>query len=191
MRIFLAGATGVIGVRLVPLLVAAGHTIGGLTRREAGGAALRVLGAEPFVGDVYDRGWLRAAVTDFAAEVVLHELTDLPDERAEIASYASANARIRLEGTRNLLDAAQAAGAARFLAQRIAWTPPGDGGVTGEFEAMVLAAGGVVLRYGQLYGPGTYFPEAPPPRIHADAAAARTVALLGAPSGVVTLTEEG
>ena len=79
-------------------------------------------------------------------------------------SQRGANARIRREGTRNLLAAAEAAGVDRFLVQSVAWTMSGDGGAAvAEMEQMVLAVDGVVLRYGQYYGPGTYYPTEPPP----------------------------
>ncbi|MEV0335160.1 NAD-dependent epimerase/dehydratase family protein [Nocardia sp. NPDC050717] len=192
MRIFLAGATGVIGTRLVPLLVEAGHEVAGLTRSANKSAALRAAGVRPVVLDVYDTAGLTAAVVDFAPELVMHQLTDLPDDVAMLATSAEANARIRSEGTANLLAAAAAAGATRFLAQSIAWEPPaGRGAVIAAHESAVLEAGGVVLRYGQFYGPGTYYETTPPehPRIHVDSAAARTVDLLEAPSGTVVVVE--
>jgi len=191
MRIFLAGATGVIGVRLVPLLVAAGHDVAGMTRSPSKVELLRGLGAEPVVCDVFDADALRAAVVAFRPEVVLHELTDLPDDPSLIGT-GSANARIRREGTRNLLAASRAAGAKRFLAQSVAWELEGEGAAAkAELERMVLDADGVVLRYGFFYGPGTYHPEdqPPPPRIHVDEAARRTVELLEAPTGTVVITE--
>ncbi|MGW4631631.1 NAD-dependent epimerase/dehydratase family protein [Nocardia sp. NPDC004415] len=192
MRIFLAGATGVIGTRLLPLLIGAGHEVAGLTRSPAKAAAIRDAGAQPVVVDVYDAPGLTAAVTAFAPELVLHQLTDLPDDVAELANSGAANARIRTEGTTNLLAAAAAAGASRFLAQSIAWEPPaGRGAVIADHESAVLAAGGVVLRYGQFHGPGTYYPTTPPerPRVHVDTAAARTVDLLDAPTGTVVIVD--
>lgn len=192
MRIFVAGATGVIGSRLVPLLVAGGHTVAGLTRSEAKAGALRAAGAEAVVCDVYDVEALRRAVVRFAPEVVLHELTDLPDDAARIGAHAVANARIRREGTANLLAAAAAAGAPRFLAQSVAWELPGDGApAVAELERAVLSADGVVLRYGRFYGPGTYYEGDPPeqPRIHVDEAARRTLAALDEPSGILTIAE--
>ena len=193
MRVFLAGASGVIGVRLVPVLVAAGHVVAGMTRSAEKAASLRALGAEPVVCDVYEAEALRAAVTAFAPDVVLHELTDLPDEERLIAELAAANARMRREGTANLLAAACAAGARRILAQSIAWDVEGEpAAAKAELEQAVLAAGGVVLRYGRFYGPGTYYVHdpPPPPRVHVDAAARRTVELLSAESGVVTISED-
>jgi len=193
MRIFLAGASGVIGVRLIPLLVRDGHEVAGMTRSPGKTAALRELGAEPVVCDVFDAGALAKAVTAFGPELVMHQLTDLPDQVDRIAEFAARNNRMRTEGTRNLLAAAAQAGASRFLAQSIAWTPPAGGEAVAEHERLVLAAGGVVLRYGTFYGPGTYSGSGkvpPPPRIHVDEAARRTVALLTAPSGVVVITED-
>jgi nucleoside-diphosphate-sugar epimerase len=193
MRVFLAGASGVIGVRLIPLLVRDGHEVAGMTRSPGKAAELRELGAEPVVCDVFDAGALAQAVTAFGTELVMHQLTDLPDQVDRIAEFAARNNRMRTEGTRNLLAAAAQAGASRFLAQSIAWTPPSGGEAVAEHERLVLAAGGVVLRYGTFYGPGTYSGSGkvpPPPRIHVDEAARRTVALLTAPSGVVVVTED-
>jgi uncharacterized protein YbjT (DUF2867 family) len=189
MRIFVAGATGVIGVRLVPLLIAAGHAVAGMTRSPWKVETLRDLGAEPVVCDVFDAGVLRAVVVGFQPEAVVNELTDLPDQPA---AKNEGNARVRREGTRNLLAAAQAAGASRFLAQSVAWQLAGDAGAAvSELERLVLAADGVVLRYGRLYGPGTYYEGKKPevPRVHVDEAARRTLAALDAPSGIVEVAE--
>ncbi len=150
------------------------------------------MGAQPVVCDVFDADALRDAVAAFRPDAVLHQLTDLPDKVDEIASFAARNARIRTEGTRNLLAAAAAAGARHFLAQSIAWVPAGGGAVLEEHEGQVLGAGGVVVRYGQLYGPDTYYEQALPahPRIHVDAAARQTVPLITAESGVVVLADD-
>ena len=192
MRIFLAGASGVIGVRLVPLLVAAGHEVAGMTRSPGKLDGLRALGAEPVLCDVYDADALRAAVVRFGPDVMMHQLTDLPDTEAKIPEFGARNDRMRSEGTGNLLAAAESAGAERILAQSIAWEQPGNRGVTTrEFENSVLNVGGVVIRYGQLYGLGTYFDtEKPsPPRIQIDEAARRTVPILDAPPGIVEVVE--
>ncbi|NJC73637.1 NAD(P)-dependent oxidoreductase [Planosporangium thailandense] len=193
MRIFVAGASGVLGSHLVPLLVAAGHSVAGMTRTPSKADSLRAVGAEPVVCDVFDADALTEAVVSFRPDTVLHELTDLPDDRQLLPQAAEANSRIRREGTRNLLDAARAASAGRFLAQSVAWTLPGDGGAAvADLESAVLAAGGVVLRYGQFYGDGTFYPHTPPapPRVHVADAARRTVAALHAPSGVITIVDE-
>src|SRR6185312_737312 len=108
MRVFLAGASGVIGIRLLPLLVAQGHVVAALTRSPAKAARLRGRGGEPVVCDVFDAAGLTAAVARFRPDAVVHQLTDLPDRREELDAYAAANDRIRSEGTRNLIAAAQA-----------------------------------------------------------------------------------
>jgi nucleoside-diphosphate-sugar epimerase len=192
MRIFLAGASGVIGVRLAPLLVQAGHAVAGMSRTPAKAPALRELGVQPVVCDVFDLDAVRGAVAAFDPDLVMHQLTDLPDDVARIGDHGERNDRIRLEGTRNLLTAAADAGVRRFLAQSIAWKLPGRRGENTEaFERLVLDAGGVVIRYGQLYGPQTYYPDAPPPppRVHVDEAARATVGLLDAEPGIVEVVE--
>jgi nucleoside-diphosphate-sugar epimerase len=191
-RIFVAGATGVIGLRLLPLLIAEGHQVAGMTRSPSKASQIRALGAAPVVCDVYDRARLETAIVSFRPKAVVHELTDLPDDEALVSDDRAANARIRRDGTRNLLGAAEAAGAERFLAQSTAWTLPGEGGAARqELERSVLLAGGIVLRYGRFYGPGTYYESEtpPPPRIHVDEAARRTVEALDAPSGVLEIVE--
>jgi nucleoside-diphosphate-sugar epimerase len=193
MRIFLAGASGVIGQKLTPLLVDAGHTVAGTTRSADKAEMVRELGCEPVVIDVYDAQGLRDLIVDWSPDLVMYQLTDLPDAAAQIPERAQANARIRIEGTANLIAAAQAAGAERFLAQSIAWTPAAGNESRENLEAQVLAyeGVGVVLRYGQFYGPGTYYEAEPPdpPRIQIDAAACQTVSSLEAPNGVVTIVE--
>jgi nucleoside-diphosphate-sugar epimerase len=181
--VFVAGASGAIGQPLVPKLVAAGHEVTGMTRSESKAEAVRQAGARAAVVDVFDADALRAAVEEARAEVIVHELTALPD-RLDLRQkdvYEPTN-RLRTEGTRNLLDAAAAAGARRFVAQSIAFAYRNEGsrvkdeadpllddaplpfgsGVRAlhQMEAMVLAANaldGLVLRYGFFYGPGTHY----------------------------------
>jgi len=193
-RIYLAGASGVIGSRLVPLLVDAGYTVGAMTRSSEKAARLASLGAEPIVCDVFDRGALTTAVRSFSPDLVLHELTDLPDAVEDLPKAGLLNARIRVEGTRNLIDAMNGLDEPKIVAQSIAWTPdpgPGANAVT-SLEQAVLAANGVVLRYGAFYGPGTYYEGELPaaPRVHIDTAAARTLEALDAPSGILTVVDE-
>lgn len=192
MRVFLAGASGVIGSRVVPLLVARGDVVAGMTRSSENTAVLRELGAEPVVCDVYDVSGLTEAVGAFEPDLVMHQLTDLPDDMKRLPLYVKRNNRIRTEGTSKVIAAARAAGVTRMLAQSIAFKPPGAGRSVKEHERMVLDFGGVVVRYGWLYGPGTYSGDGrlvPPPRIHVDDAARRTIELLDAPSSVVVLAE--
>jgi nucleoside-diphosphate-sugar epimerase len=219
-RIFLAGATGVIGRSLVPLLLKAGHTVTGMTRTAEGAAKLRAEGIDPAVVDVFDRSALERTAIAAAPEVIIHQLTDLTggiDPQApELAT--TRNARLRREGTANLAAAARAAGVKRMIAQSIAWAyapkdPPfeetdlldthaegiraisvGDGVVP--LESAVLDQDvftGIVLRYGQLYGPGTWFTEptgsAP---LHVDAAAyAAFLAIDHGSHGVYNIAEPG
>ena len=197
-RIFLAGASGAIGRRLTPLLHSSGHYVCGSTRLEANTGALRALGADPVVVDVFDASALSHAVASARPDVVIHQLTDLPKDLnpREMGAAIVRTARIRSEGTRNLVVAAIAAGARRLVAQSIAWvyapgtephaeTDPLDADAEGEsginmqgviaLENFTLKSPpleGVVLRYGHLYGPGTAFdrPSGPTP-VHVDAAA--------------------
>ncbi|HEY4193469.1 MAG TPA: NAD(P)-dependent oxidoreductase, partial [Mesorhizobium sp.] len=198
MRIFLAGASGVVGRRLVPLLLARGHLVWGTTRSEAKAAQLGDLGAIPVMVDVFDRQKLIEAVVTAAPQVVVHQLTDLPEnlDPSKMQAAIAGNARIRDEGTRNLVEAARQAGVSRVVAQSIAWAyaagplPHGEddrldakaegargitmGGVIALERQVLGAAGieGVVLRYGQFYGPGTGVdtPAGTSP-VHVDAAA--------------------
>ena len=194
MRIFVAGATGVIGVRLVPLLVTGGHTVAGMTRSPGQAGLLRELGAEPVICDVFDLAALTRAVAAFGPEVVFHQLTDLPDAAADLGRFSDRNDRIRGEGTRNLLAAAATAKAQRVIVQSISWELPSENrrAITASHERAVLDAGGVVIRYGQLYGLGTFYPGAPPqpPRIHVDDAARLTLPTLAVPPGVTIVADD-
>jgi uncharacterized protein YbjT (DUF2867 family) len=182
--VFVAGASGLIGVRLVPLLVGAGYDVAGLTRRPAKVERLAALGAAPVVADAFDREALVRVVRAFSPDLVMHQLTDLPDDEAELSPRRPAHARLLREGTRNLVDAA---GDARIVAQSIAWQAGGETGrAYEELEATVLGAGGTVVRFGQFYGPGTYYESELPddPRIHIDTAAHRAFEAMDA-EGVV------
>ena len=192
-RIYLAGASGVIGQRLIPRLVQAGHVVGGMTRSSGKMELLTHLGAEPILCDVFDREALIQAVRDFKPDVVLNELTDLPDDVAKIGELVDLNARIRTEGTQNLIEAARRSTSPKILAQSVAWQLPDgpDARAVAELERSVLAEGGVVLRYGQFYGSGTYNERQLPaePRVNIDRAAELTVEALGEPTGIVVITD--
>ncbi len=187
MRIFLAGATGAIGKRLVPMLVSAGHQVVGMTHTPANAGALRAAGAEPAVADALDREGVRQAVLRAGPAIVVHQVTALGKMRNLKhwdQEFALTN-RLRTEGTGYLLDAARAAGARCFVAQSYTgWMNARTGGrLTNEedpldanlpramtstrdaivqLERTVLGAAGitgVVLRYGSFYGPGTSLGE--------------------------------
>ena len=218
MNVFLAGATGVIGRRLSLMLIADGHAVTGTTRSRAKEAKLRASGVTPIVVDVFDGSALRDAVVRARPEIVIHQLTDLagpldPGRREEMLAR---NARLRIEGTANLVAAAIAAGARRLIAQSVAFayaegpephaeTDPlasgesGPGAVTARgvraLEQAVLGAPeieGLVLRYGRLYGPGTWF-EAATGRgpLHVDAAArAADLAVTRGAAGIYNIAED-
>ena len=217
MRIFLAGASGVIGRRLVPMLVESGHDVHGGTRSERAAGLLRELGATPCVVDVFDRDALHAALRAVRPDVVVHQLTDLPPklDPAHMVEGVARNARIRAEGTANLVAAALGAGCGRMVAQSIAWAYAPGGSPRRESDPLDLAADGLrattiagvaaletavlrtpglvgaVLRYGRLYGPDTGADEPTDPvcvHVDAAAAAARLAVDLGA-HGVFNVCE--
>jgi nucleoside-diphosphate-sugar epimerase len=215
--IFVAGASGAIGRRLVPLLVAGGWRVVGMTRSTTKSVLLSDLGASPVVADVYDALTVRSVIADARAEIVVHQLTDLPPglDASRMEEATRRNARIRDEGTRNLIAAAVAAGVRRLVAQSIAFvyadgTQPhseydklatdaeGRIGVSARgvasLERQVLEAPleGLVLRYGRLYGPGTGT-DVPSgkARLHVDAAAkAAALAVARGEPGVYNITED-
>ncbi|MFR9724309.1 NAD-dependent epimerase/dehydratase family protein [Streptomyces sp. MS19] len=229
MHLFVAGAGGAVGRSLVPRLLAAGHRVTGTSRSEAGAARLRAGGAEAVQVDVLDADALRDAVVAAAPDAVLHMLTDLS------GADGAANSRLRHEGTRHLVDAARAAGVGRIVAQSIAWayapgadpadeSVPLDLNAPGPRGATVAAVDAlermsaelpeaVVLRFGLLYGPGTWYVpdgaaaaalrgEPGPPFlgsvtpdaavssfVHVDDAASAAVAALDWPSGPVNVVD--
>jgi len=178
----------VIGARLVPLMLAAGHAVAAMTRTAMKCDALRQPGVTPVLCDLFDRCALSAHIESFRPDIVMHQVTDLPDQESNVAKQLVANRRVRSEGTHNLLHAAKSSGASRFVAQSIAWPA---GAVVKDHEDAVVAVGGTVLRYGQFYGPGTYHELNPPPhpRIQIDAAAHRTMSFLDGPAGLFSITE--
>lgn len=214
-RVFVAGAGGVIGRRLCPMLINDGWQVVGTTRSPDKAEKLRDMGVEPVIVDVFDAATLLEVVRDARPEVVIHQLTDLPPalDPGRMAEARVRNARIREVGTRNLVAAAIAADAKRMVAQSVAFAyAPGampytedtplainhpDYGTTARaissLEHQVLAAPfeGIVLRYGKLYGPGTGFDDPPsggPLHVDAAADAARRAATLGE-SGVYNIAE--
>jgi len=217
MRVFLAGATGVIGRRLAVLLRDANHEVTGTTRTPAKTEMLRALGIAPSVVDVFDTDALAQAVAVARPDVVIHQLTDLPSAPGTPGYGAAqqANRRLRIEGTRNLMQAAKAAGASRAVVQSIAFVyAPGErahaeddpldlaaeglrqltvqGIVALEREALTTPGiDGVVLRYGYLYGPDTWYDAPPkPPSVHVDAAAHAASLALRRGAGVYNIAED-
>jgi len=187
MRVFVAGASGALGRRLVPALVRAGHVVVGMTRSLSKAGTIRAAGAEPVVADALDEDAVVAAVQRARPEAVIHQLTAIPPRinlRAFERDFALTN-RLRTEGTRHLVAAARASGARRLVAQSFAgWPYACDGArvkieedpldpnppralrsaleAIRELETTVLttpAPEGVVLRYGVFYGPGTSLGE--------------------------------
>ena len=183
MKVFVAGASGAIGRPLVDQLVASGHQVTGMTRRPHRAERIAAQGAKAVICDVFDAGALDAAVADAAPEVVVHQLTALPQalDMSKPGIYDATN-RVRTEGTRNLVAASKRAGARRLIAQSVAFLyAPTGSWVKGEddatmenapghfgaaMDAMLDAEGqvlgadgleGLVLRYGFFYGPGTAY----------------------------------
>jgi nucleoside-diphosphate-sugar epimerase len=169
MKIFLAGASGVIGRSLLPRLIAAGHDVTGMTGDPASTGPVRSLGARPVVIDAFDRDRLAEAIRAEQPDAVMHQLTSLRSGNSTVTN------RLRTEGTRNLVDAALSAGVRTVVAQSYCIYAPGPGladetdplavnspafGPAAEalatMETIVSEAPhGVLLRYGNLYGPGT------------------------------------
>jgi nucleoside-diphosphate-sugar epimerase len=217
MKVFLAGATGVIGRRLARLLRQAGHEVAGTTRTAARSEALRAIGVTPVVADVLDADAVAQAVAAASPEIIIHQLTDLSSAPGTPGYPAAqeANRRLRIEGTANLMRAARLAGVGRAIAQSIAFIYAPGAGTRAEDDALDVAAegvrqatvqgivalerevlatpgiDGVVLRYGYLYGPDTWY-EAPPkpPSVHVDAAAHAAWLALSKGTGIYNIAED-
>ena len=179
----MAGATGAIGRALVPQLCAAGHDVVGMTRSPERAAELEAHGAQAAVCDAFDAEGVARAVADARPDVVVNELTDIPKalNPRKFEEQFAPNDRLRIEGTGNLVRAAEAAGARRLISQSISFAyRPGDGlrseddplftdapdpwgksvGAVRSLEEQTLGGDsleGVVLRYGYFYGPGTAY----------------------------------
>jgi nucleoside-diphosphate-sugar epimerase len=218
-KVFLAGATGAIGKRLVPQLLDAGCEVFATTRSERKVAELKTAGVTPIVVDVFDAPALSRAMTAVCPEIVINQLTDLPAnlEPSGMAEGIVRTTRIRIDGTRNLVTAALESGARRLIAQSLAcWVYAdgpqpysendpldlrGDGPYAIVVEGVValerLTTGsppleGLVLRYGQIYGPGTGRDEPTRPApLHVDAAAhAALLAIDRGKPGIFNIAED-
>lgn len=182
MNIFIAGGSGAIGRQLVPMLVQEGHQVVAMTRTEEGAARLQAMGARPVLGNVFDKDRLATLVEQAEPEIVIHQLTAFG---AKDADPLAETIRVRTEGTRNLIAAAQKSTARRFITQSISFIcTPVKGGLTDENTPLYLSAPpaiqplaqavadmesqtvhcsgmkGIVLRYGWFYGPGTNYDPA-------------------------------
>lgn len=210
MKIFLAGATGAVGRSLIPQLIRRGHQVVGTTRSQAKLEALYDLGAEPVVVDGLDRAAVLAAVARAQPDAIVHQMTALAgklDMRRFADAFTVTN-RLRTEGTAHLLEAARASGVERVVAQSYAgWPNARTGGpvkteddpldpdppaqlratldAIRELERTVTGAGGVVLRYGGLYGPAT---SVEPGGEQWEAVRARKFPLVGDGGGVWSFT---
>jgi nucleoside-diphosphate-sugar epimerase len=208
MRVFLAGALGVVGRRLIPLLRAADMEVTGTTRSPVKARELRALGVEPVIVDMFDADAVMQAVTAARPEVIIHQLTDLPKvfDPALMAEARVRNARLRQKATPILLRAAQAAGATRAVVQSICFVyadekrphvesdPINSPSVSAMEEVTLNTPGvdGLVLRYGHLWGPGTWT-DSPkdPTSLHVEAAAhAALVAITRGAPGVYNIAED-
>lgn len=193
MRILLAGATGVIGARLVPLMIGAGHEVVGITRTPSKAALLAAAGATPIVADVMDRAAMLTLAHEHHPDLVVHQATNLPDRKSALLLKARGLGRVRTVGTDALVAAASAVDA-RVIAQSVAFPLPGLAQRAVDYlEAAVDSVDGLTIRYGLFYGPGTWTEQAPRSdhRVHIDTAAAATMELLDAPGGVVEVRDEG
>jgi nucleoside-diphosphate-sugar epimerase len=185
MRIFVAGATGAIGKRLVPLLVRGGHSVVATTRTAGKSGLIRAMGGEPLVLDALDRSAVMRGVAGASPDVVVHQLTAIPPDvnPGRLDEQFVLTNRLRTEATAHLLDAARAAGTRKFVAQSYTgWPNARSGGrIKSEddpldpnppaamretldairtLERLVTTAegiAGIVLRYASFYGPGTSF----------------------------------
>jgi len=186
MKVFVAGGSGAVGARLVPMLVREGHLVVALCRRAESAAAIAAAGATPVVADALDSKALRAALIEARPDAVVHQLTALAAMPGNLKrfdqEFATTN-RLRTQALDTMIDAAREAGARRFIAQSFCGWPQARTGSLVKTEADALAPHpaapftesmaairhlesvvpqargmvGIVLRYGALYGPGTGF----------------------------------
>jgi nucleoside-diphosphate-sugar epimerase len=174
MRILVAGATGVLGRATLPHLKR--HQVIGLTRAREKLPLLRTLGAEGVVCDVYDSGELMRLAQERRPHVVVNFVTDLS------AGISEANNRARREGGQNLVSAAQVAGSQRLILESVAFPlerPAAEALEQMEQIALESSLEVLILRFGRLWGPGTFYQESPkPPAIHVDDAGFRAAPLI-------------
>ena len=222
MKIFVAGATGVIGRSLLPLLIKNGHTVFAMIRTTSQVEAMKKVGAIPVIADVFNRESVFSVLEETNPDIVIHQLTSLSSWNFED------NAKIRTKGTRNLVDAAKNVGVQKIIAQSISWAYESGDTFATEKDSLHITASmprqvtvngilklekavtelpeSVILRYGTLYGPGTWYAEngliANQVRnneiiasdgissfIHVEDAARATMLALNWPSGIVNIVD--
>jgi nucleoside-diphosphate-sugar epimerase len=209
-NVFLAGASGAIGRRLIPLLLDAGYIVHGLTRSAEKAEQLKRSGALPIIGDVYDAAALTASVAAAQPDIVVHQLTDLPQtiDAGLGNDQLERNARVRVEGTQNLVAAALTAHARQFVAQSLIASYANGAEPHSESDPIDAARGSIItlerlaiesppllgcaLRFGRFYGPGTWYqkPDGGAP-VHVDAAASATLlAIERRATGVFNVAED-
>ncbi|MBB6637491.1 NAD-dependent epimerase/dehydratase family protein [Cohnella thailandensis] len=223
MKVFVAGASGVIGRLLVPKLLAAGHDVYGMTHKKENERLVQRLGAKPVLADAFDKEAVKSAIGNVRPDAIFHQLTALSEWNT------ADNARIRTEGTRNLVEAALEAGVERMIAQSISWAyEPGPepatedvpldieaplpykttvDGVIALERSVAEMPEHVILRYGLLYGPGTWYDrnglmadrvrQAQVPAtegitslLHVEDAAVAALLALGWPAGPVNIADD-
>jgi len=205
MHVFVAGASGAIGLPLIAELIAQGHSVTGMTHSEAGALRLARLGASVVEVSAFDASALKRALRQAQAEVVIDELTSLPKDPSQIAAASAADRKLRIEGGGNLHRAAQACGVRRYIQQSSGFFLKCAAGLADEtaglaidaspgvaasaksyteLEQRVLNSGkmdGIALRYGFFYGPNTWYS---PDGAAADKARLQSLPIVGRGEGI-------
>jgi 2-alkyl-3-oxoalkanoate reductase len=208
MKIFVAGASGVIGKRLLPKLIEAGHQVTAMSRTAKNAEAIKATGAHFVMGDAFSGGMMNNLLMSAKPDILIHQMTSLPDriDTSDVATQLAENDRLRVLGTRNIVSAAVAAGCKRVIAQSVAFAyDPSGTGLKAEtdllygsapkaFNGMIASVvsleravmkepklEGVVLRYGYLYGPETAYAKG---GTFAEDVKARKIAIIGDGTGV-------
>ena len=218
-RVFVAGGSGALGTPLLPLLVTGGHEVVATTRKAEAATGIEAAGARSSLVDLFDARTAAEAVVAFSPNVIVHLVTDLaiPEGETLTDERLAANAHVREVGTRNLVAGAVAAGVGRIVAASICWLyttgtephdeddsiDPTDGSAPTPIRRGVISLerqvltdprfDGLVLRFGRLYGPGTWAETADtPPTVHVDdAARALAVAVERGIPGAYNIAESG
>ena len=181
MKVFVAGASGAVGRPLITRLKDAGHAVWGLAHRPGSLRAIEQLGASPVAGNALERESIFALIEHIRPDVVIDQLTSLPASPFDLPQRLPADRKLRLEGGRNLFEAAQAFHVKRYIQQLSGFYLDGGHGLATEFSPLRTSAPGTIgdsarmyaalenrvlsatslegvgLRYGFFYGPGTWY----------------------------------